>query len=83
MNLLIEIVKLNNRSKNRVTYNKTSHNRDVVTNFLIVNKKKYNFSIFQQKFTSKIVTIVKSLYNVMSNSKKTQYLAQAQKFLNF
>ncbi len=83
MNLLKEFVKSNNCSKNRITYNKTSYNRDVVTIFLIVNKKKYNFSIFQQEFTSKVITIVKSLYNLMSNSKKTQYLAQVQKLLNF
>jgi hypothetical protein len=82
MNLLKKIVKSNNRSKNSATYNKTSYNRDVVTILLIVNKKKYNFSIFQEKFTSKVVTIVKSLYNMMSNSKKTQYLAQTQKLLN-
>jgi hypothetical protein len=82
MNLLKEFVKSNNRSKNRATYNKTSYNRDVVAILLIVSKKKYNLSIFQQKFTSKVVAIVKSLYNLMSNSKKTQYLAQVQKFLN-
>jgi hypothetical protein len=83
MNLLKKVVKSNNRSKNRATYNKTSYNRDVVVILLIVNKKKYNLSIFQQKFTSKVVAIVRSLYNLMSDSKKTQYLAQAQKFLNF
>jgi hypothetical protein len=75
MNLLKELVKSNNRSKNRATYNKTNYNRDVVAILLIVSRKKYNLSIFQQKFTSKVVTIVKSLYNLMSNSKKTQYLA--------
>jgi hypothetical protein len=83
MNLLKEVVKSDNRSKNWATYNKTSYNRDVVTIFLIVNKKKYNFSIFQQEFTSKVVAIVRSLYNLMSNSKKIHYLAQAQEFLNF
>jgi hypothetical protein len=83
MNLLKEIVKSNNRSKNRTTYNKTNYNRDVVTIFLIINKKKCNFSIFQQEFTLKVVTIVKSLYNLMSDSKKIQYLAQIQKLLNF
>jgi hypothetical protein len=82
MNLLKEFVESNNRSKNRITYNKTSYNRDVVTILLIVNRKKYNFSIFQQEFTSKVVTIVRSLYNLMSNSKKTQYFAQVQKLLN-
>jgi chlorite dismutase len=82
MNLLKEFVKSNNRSKNRATYNKTSYNRDVVTILLIVNKKKYNLSIFQQKFTSKVVAIVRSLYNLMSKSKKIQYLAQTQKLLN-
>jgi hypothetical protein len=82
MNLLKEVVESNNRSENRATYNKTSYNRDVVAILLIVSKKKYNLSIFQQEFTSKVVAIVRSLYNLMSNSKKTQYLAQAQKFLN-
>ncbi len=76
MNLLKEFVKSDNRSKNRTTYNKTSYNRDVVTIFLIVNRKKYNFSIFQQKFTSKVVAIVRSLYNLMLNSNKIQYFAQ-------
>jgi hypothetical protein len=82
MNLLKELVESDNRSKNRATYNKISYNRDVVTILLIVSKKKYNLSIFQQKFTSKVVTIVRSLYNLMSNSKKTQYPAQIQKLLN-
>jgi hypothetical protein len=82
MNLLEEVVKSNNRSKNRSTYNKTNYSDDVVTILLIVSRKKYNFSIFQQKFTSKVVAIVRSLYNLMSNSKKTQYLAQVQKLLN-
>jgi hypothetical protein len=48
MNLLKEVVKSNNCSKNRVTYNKTSYNRDVVAILLIVNKKKYNLSIFHK-----------------------------------
>jgi hypothetical protein len=69
MNSLKEVIKSNNRSKNRVTYNKTSYNHDIVTIFLIVNKKKYNFSIFQ-KFTSKVVATIRFLYNLMSNSKK-------------
>jgi chlorite dismutase len=82
MNLLKKFVKSNNRSKNRATYNKTSYNRDVVTILLIVRKNEYNLSIFQQEFTSKVVTIVRSLYNLMSNSKKTQYFAQVQKLSN-
>jgi hypothetical protein len=58
MNLLKEFVKSDNRLKNRATYNKTNYSRDVVTILLIVNKKKYNLSIFQKKFTSKAVAIV-------------------------
>ncbi len=82
MNSLEKVVKLDNRSKNRTTYNKTSYNRDVVTIFLIVSKKEYNLSIFQ-KFTSKVVATIRFLYNLMSNSKKIQNLVQTQKFLNF
>jgi hypothetical protein len=81
MNSLKKVVKSNNRSKNQATYNKTNYNRDVVAILLIVSKKKYNLSIFQ-KLTSKVVATIRSLFNLMSNSKKIQNLAQVQKLLN-
>ncbi len=81
-NSLKKLVESNNRFKNRVIYNKTSYNQNVVAILLIVSKKKYNFSFFQ-KLTSKIVAAIRSLYNLMSKLKKTQYLTQTQKLLNF
>ncbi len=69
INSFEKITKLINRSKNRAIYNKISYNHDVVTIFLIINKKKYNFLIIQE-FISKIVATIKFFYNLMSNFKK-------------
>ena len=57
-----------NKKINRVSYNKTSYNRDAMT-ILIINKYFHQFSMFDEISFNDIAAVI-SLYLLMSDSKK-------------
>jgi hypothetical protein len=65
------------RDKARIIYNKTAYGRDAVIILLIKTRTELDIPLFG-RISFKDVAVTKALYACLSNSKKTQYKAQAE-----